>query len=337
MEQLIKRTHILKNLENKNSKMSIVKLSKNSHFFADFNLFDLYLKNRYTLAIISKNMPIIFEPVEKLCFRITLPIETEISGIVLIIFQKDNYKVSLHSECEQFMLFSYLDTIKNKFKPEPTKKTEIEVTKEKSEFLEDFLNTELKENFIDFEDKDSMDLETAENKENSSVIEDYEKSLLKQEYIINDPILKEDSTLGDNLEIANYNYFDENKLPQESEQEKMPGFNKENTKTKKYYDSIKDEFDELFNKNERETDLEKIISNSKFSKITYEKEKYYIVGIIFENNAPLYICYGVPSNNKNTPPNELKGFSSFVPAKTDKSFGYWMMYQDADTGETLLP
>jgi len=386
MEQLIKRTYILKNLENKNSKPSVVKLSKNSHFFADFNLFDLDLKKQYALAVISLNMPIVFKDIKDLNFKITLPVETSILGLVFVIFQTNSFTISLHSVCEQFILFSHLDTIKNKFKlevkeepkiniqkpkEEPPlnvvskqvlRETEIqndagekeilqtelqnsvekevtpqtlqnggekEVAKQKSEFLEDILNKDLTESF------DFLSFTGSEITEKAPE-DEYEKAL-KKECIINDPLLFEDSTLGDNLEISKFNYFDEKQIPQELKEEKMSEQNPANGNVKKYYQSIKSELDELFKSYEKESDLEKLIVHSKFCKITYEKNKYYIVGVIFENNVPEYICYGVPSFNKNTPPIELKGMSSFIPAKSDNSFGYWVMYQDADTGETILP
>ncbi|MCL1900770.1 MAG: hypothetical protein FWG51_00025 [Firmicutes bacterium] len=363
MEQLIKRTHILKNLENKNSKMSVVKLSKNSHFFVDCSLFDLDLKNRYTLAVISLNMPIIFKEVADLSFRITLPIDTKIDELVFIIFKRD-FTISLHSECQQFLLYSHLDTIKNKLKSETEKKpdflktetfvtadaaytadaqeileeitepsaqkTEEEPIQEKSEFLKDILKKDLTENF-DFLG------ENLTNFENTAAApkDEYEKALQKD--YITDPLLKEDSTLGDNLEIAEFNYFDEKQIPNELKEEKISEQNPASDNVKKYYQSIKSELDELFKAYEREYDLEKLIADCRFCKITYEKNKYYIVGVIFENGSPEYICYGVPSNNPVESPKELKGFSSFVPVLKEDNFGYWIMYQDADTGETILP
>jgi hypothetical protein len=60
-----------------------------------------------------------------------------------------------------------------------------------------------------------------------------------------------------------------------------------------------------------------------------------VVGLVLESGKEKYICYGVPCTYSKNPPKELKGFCSFIPLSifdlTGK--GYWMMFQDAITGE----
>jgi hypothetical protein len=102
---------------------------------------------------------------------------------------------------------------------------------------------------------------------------------------------------------------------------------------------IADQIDELFDRYPREKNLETLINNSKWVKInTDEENKHYVVGTIQENNDIKYICYGVPGNFNNEPPIELKNYSQWLPVDPQDPYnnGYWVMYQDADTGENIF-
>ena len=105
----------------------------------------------------------------------------------------------------------------------------------------------------------------------------------------------------------------------------------------RYYDGIKKELDEIFSNAEKETALEKVLPNSKFCKVKYSGDKYYTVGVIYENNKPIYLCYGVPSKYSRTPPKELQGYCSFIPLSVFdlNGDGYFLMYQNAETGECI--
>lgn len=104
-----------------------------------------------------------------------------------------------------------------------------------------------------------------------------------------------------------------------------------------YYDSVKDELSELFEKYPAEENLQRAVENSKWVKIEFAPQKYYTVGLMYEKGKPRYICYGVPAESKNEPPNALKGFCSYLPLSLFdlRGKGYWMMYQDADTGRCV--
>ena len=104
-----------------------------------------------------------------------------------------------------------------------------------------------------------------------------------------------------------------------------------------YYDTVKDELDGIFDKYPEETDIEKTIANSRFAKVYYAEDKYYVVGLIKENDKAKYICYGVPSPYSPTPPKELAGYCSFVPLSIFKltGDGYFMMFQDAVSGRCV--
>ena len=77
--------------------------------------------------------------------------------------------------------------------------------------------------------------------------------------------------------------------------------------------------------------------DSTFVKIAYAEDKYYVVGLVKEEQKEKYICYGVPGEYSTTPPKELKGYCSFVPTSIFdmQGNGYWMMFQCAITGECL--
>ena len=72
-------------------------------------------------------------------------------------------------------------------------------------------------------------------------------------------------------------------------------------------------------------------------KINYSQSGYYVVGVINENKTPKYICYGVPAVYSKTPPKELDGFCTFIPLSIFSldGDGFWMMFQDAVTGECI--
>lgn len=104
-----------------------------------------------------------------------------------------------------------------------------------------------------------------------------------------------------------------------------------------YYLTVKKHLDELFFKFPEEDALVKIVPESKWVKISYSQSKYYVVGLVSEAKTEKYICYGVPATYSPTPPETLKGYCSFVPRSIFDltGEGYWMMFQDAVTGECV--
>lgn len=104
-----------------------------------------------------------------------------------------------------------------------------------------------------------------------------------------------------------------------------------------YYATVKSELDGIFEKFPAETALEQAITGSRFAKVYYADDKFYVVGVIKENDKEKYICYGVPSLYRETPPKELAGYCSFVPLSIFdlKGDGYFMMFQDAYTGKCV--
>lgn len=112
---------------------------------------------------------------------------------------------------------------------------------------------------------------------------------------------------------------------------------KKGSKTAPYIMSVKAELNEIFRKFPAEKQLENAFPNSRWAKINYDQNRFYIVGIIKENKQDRYICYGVPAKYSSTPPESLEGHCSFIPLSVFdvRGDGYWMMFQDAITGERI--
>ncbi len=104
-----------------------------------------------------------------------------------------------------------------------------------------------------------------------------------------------------------------------------------------YYSTAKKELDELFSKFPPDDSLIRYFPDSKWVKIYYSPEKFYLVGLVNEKNSPKYICYGVPDKYSDKAPTALDGFCSFIPISLFdlKGDGYWMIFQDAITGNCI--
>lgn len=105
-----------------------------------------------------------------------------------------------------------------------------------------------------------------------------------------------------------------------------------------FYDEVKKQISDLFTTYPEEEFLTQIIPHSKWVRVDYEKNgHYYVVGLIYEDGILKYICYGLPGLHSETPPKEMEIYSQWLPLDKDKptEFGYWISYQDADTGESI--
>ena len=104
-----------------------------------------------------------------------------------------------------------------------------------------------------------------------------------------------------------------------------------------YYDKVKGELTDLFSTHPAEEELEKCVPLSRWARVTFARNKYYTVGVISDEKRPKYICYGVPAERRGEPPEALKGKCSFLPLSLFEpdGKGYWMMFQDAETGQCV--
>ena len=117
-----------------------------------------------------------------------------------------------------------------------------------------------------------------------------------------------------------------------------PELPKINTAKSTFYDEIKGQLSLLFERYPEETFLNEIIPNSKWVKVDYEDNgQYFVIGLMYEDDEVAYVCYGMPGEYSVTPPREFAGLSQWLPLDPEKpnELGYWIMYQDAQTGENV--
>ncbi len=169
---------------------------------------------------------------------------------------------------------------------------------------------------IDFDDEYKEEIENqidkCVSKENCN---DCEECLYKQYYLQN----VKASSMSDQLEG-------------EEAEESEPA--QEN----KFYLELKPQIDKLFEENPSEDYLEELIPNSKWVKVSIDENgNYYVLGLIYEDENLKYLCYGVPGVYQKNAPRELSGYPIWFPLEQSKpeGFGYWLSYQDADSGESV--
>lgn len=105
----------------------------------------------------------------------------------------------------------------------------------------------------------------------------------------------------------------------------------------RYYAKVQGDLRALFEQYPPEEELAACIPYSRWAKIAFARGKHYAVGVISDEGRPQYICYGVPAERLSEPPKALRGFCSFMPLSVFDLHGkgYWMMFQDADTGKCI--
>lgn len=130
---------------------------------------------------------------------------------------------------------------------------------------------------------------------------------------------------------------EERKQPQESpeaakeeEREKSEG---REVKTQ-FLGAISASLEELFSLYPAEERLAGVVPFSKWVRVPLESG-YYVVGVISDQEgAARYLAYGVPDKDNASPPDAYPACRGWLPLEEDGA-GYWMMYQDAITGEIV--
>lgn len=103
-----------------------------------------------------------------------------------------------------------------------------------------------------------------------------------------------------------------------------------------FYDKMKKEIEGILSAYPEEEPLCRLVDGSKWVRINYGDDKFYVFGVLYSEGTPQYICYGVPAKSSDRPPESMAGLAGFIPASPDGSAeGYWIMYQDAKTGAAL--
>ena len=112
-------------------------------------------------------------------------------------------------------------------------------------------------------------------------------------------------------------------------------------KPETFFDAIALQFEEMFENNTRCNEVEALIPNSMWVSVDSDEEntKKYILGKIFDEQGNIkYVCYGEPAPNCNTTLNTVDPqFAQWLPLDPNNadSEGYFLLYQDAKTGETI--
>lgn len=187
--------------------------------------------------------------------------------------------------------------------------------------------------------------DSAENKENEQTFDDEIDNIFNE---IESETVKEEvaptldtatatkekdkiDTLDDFLSSAKsvFESIDSNDIGEDTKKE-----NVEYGESNPYFEQVKEEITNVLDKFPEETTLKRILPHSKFVKINYAENKFYVIGVIYEMSKVKYICYGVPDKYSKNPPKELKGYCQFIPLSMFNigGDGYWMMFQDAIKG-----
>ena len=100
-----------------------------------------------------------------------------------------------------------------------------------------------------------------------------------------------------------------------------------------YYNQIREELEDLFERFERADDLKRALPESEWVRV--DDAGGCLVGVVYENLEVKYIAYALPANGK-TPPEEISD-ACFVPVQplSEESEGYFVLFQDAATGEVV--
>lgn len=104
-----------------------------------------------------------------------------------------------------------------------------------------------------------------------------------------------------------------------------------------FYEKIWQKLEEMFDIYQHDSVLEDLVYDSAWIRIPYEDDGYYVVGVISDDGKPVFICYGIPQDKMTRPDKEIEDSCEWLPIdKTDVSGrGYWLVYQDAMTGENI--
>ena len=102
-----------------------------------------------------------------------------------------------------------------------------------------------------------------------------------------------------------------------------------------FYEKMRAEVEGLLSAYPPAAELCAAVDESKWVKISYGEDSFYVFGVIFSEGFPRYICYGIPAKDDSAPPASMQGLASFLGVKTQYGAGFWIMYQDAETGASV--
>ena len=106
-----------------------------------------------------------------------------------------------------------------------------------------------------------------------------------------------------------------------------------------YYLAVKEEIDRLFQSYPRDQTLVGAFSCSEWVRVKgTAKDPQYLVGVLKNDGRVNYICYALATEDRNSPPNEIKSVCAFVPSSVyDDERGFFVIFQSAASGECVRP
>ena len=107
-----------------------------------------------------------------------------------------------------------------------------------------------------------------------------------------------------------------------------------------FYSLIQPQLDELFSKFPHYKEFETLVQNTEWIKVNYSNDSanHYILGKLFDGEYVTHLCYGIPAQSHSiSPPNSLIDYCQWIPLDlaNPNGAGYWVMYQNAETGENI--
>lgn len=122
--------------------------------------------------------------------------------------------------------------------------------------------------------------------------------------------------------------------PQEAKEEEEREKSEGREGKTQFLGAISASLEELFSLYPAEERLAGVVPFSKWVRVPLESG-YYVVGVISDQEgAARYLAYGVPDKDNASPPDAYPACRGWLPLEEDGA-GYWMMYQDALTGEIV--
>lgn len=111
------------------------------------------------------------------------------------------------------------------------------------------------------------------------------------------------------------------------------------TQSAGYYHSVKRELDTLMQSYPKDDTLKEAFSCSEWVRVKGEEgAPQYLVGVLYQDGTPKYVCYALAAEDKNNPPAEIAEVCQFVPSSLfDNDKGFFVIFQSAATGECVLP
>lgn len=167
--------------------------------------------------------------------------------------------------------------------------------------------------------------------------EDYDDEMIAEEnYYEYDDVDKENLKVNDACGEETENDGADEELFGKEEEKTDGAFISENEARGFFFEKIRKDVNEIFKDFPREKTLEDMVGESRWARVCYDGEKYYAVGVIYENKTPKYVCYGAPGRYGEKP-DSVTGYCSFIPTSPFdlKGEGYFVMYQSASSGKRL--